>query len=77
MAHRKIIILPRGSALEKANYIALMQAKKAQMVFTDPPYNVPIVGHVSGRGKVRHREFAMASRNRSGAEFTGFRRNNV
>ncbi len=63
-----------GSALEKANYIALMQAKKAQMVFTDPPYNVPIVGHVSGRGKVRHREFAMASRNRSGAEFTGFLR---
>jgi hypothetical protein len=30
-------------------------------MFTDPPYNVPIDGHVSGLGTVRHREFAMAS----------------
>ena len=33
----------------------------AQAVFTDPPYNMPISGHVSGKGRVRHREFAMAS----------------
>jgi hypothetical protein len=26
---------------------------------TDPPYNVPIDGHVSGLGKTHHREFAM------------------
>ena len=31
------------------------------MVFTDPPYNVAIDGNVSGLGKIRHREFAMAS----------------
>ena len=31
------------------------------MVFTDPPYNVPIKGHVSGLGRIQHREFAMAS----------------
>ena len=42
------------------------------MVFTDPPYNVPIDGHVSGLGDVRHREFAMASGEMSEAEFTGF-----
>jgi 16S rRNA G966 N2-methylase RsmD len=44
------------------------------MVFTDPPYNVPIEGHVSGLGKVQHREFAMASGEMSVAEFTGFLR---
>lgn len=42
------------------------------MVFTDPPYNVPIGGHVSGLGKIRHREFAMASGEMTQGEFTGF-----
>jgi len=42
------------------------------MIFTDPPYNVPIEGHVSGLGGVRHREFAMASGEMSEAEFTAF-----
>jgi DNA modification methylase len=42
------------------------------MVFTDPPYNVPIDGHVGGSGSVRHREFAMASGEMSKAEFTAF-----
>jgi len=50
----------------------LLGSKKAQMVFTDPPYNVPIAGHVSGKGRVRHREFAMASGEMSKAEFTMF-----
>jgi DNA modification methylase len=42
------------------------------MVFTDPPYNVPIVGNVSGLGKTKHREFAMASGEMSAEEFTSF-----
>ncbi len=42
------------------------------MVFTDPPYNVRISGHVSGLGKAKHREFAMASGEMSTAEFTKF-----
>ncbi len=44
------------------------------MVFTDPPYNVPIDGHVGGSGKIRHREFAMASGEMSVPEFTAFLR---
>jgi 16S rRNA G966 N2-methylase RsmD len=28
--------------------------QKARLVFTDPPYNVPIDGHVSDSGKVKH-----------------------
>ena len=42
------------------------------MVFTDPPYNVKIDGHVGGLGKVKHREFAMASGEMSEAEFASF-----
>ena len=61
-----------GDALDKVSYRALLGSKKAQMVFTDPPYNVPIAGHVSGKGKVAHREFAMASGEMTGAEFTKF-----
>jgi len=61
-----------GNALEAAAYEALMQGERAAMVFTDPPYNVPIEGNVSGLGAIHHREFAMASGKMSKAEFTGF-----
>lgn len=44
------------------------------MAFTDPPYNVPVSGHVCGLGAVQHREFAMASGEMSGTEFTAFLR---
>ncbi len=42
------------------------------MVFTDPPYNVKIDGHVGGSGKTKHREFAMASGEMSADQFTAF-----
>lgn len=38
-----------------------MNGEQAQMVFTDPPYNVPIQGHVGGLDAIKHREFAMAA----------------
>jgi ParB-like nuclease domain/DNA methylase len=63
-----------GSALEDAALAALMQGKKAAMVFTDPPYNVAIDGHVSGLGAIRHREFPMASGEMNEAEFLAFLR---
>ena len=59
-----------ASALEASSYISLMAEKRAAMVFTDPPYNVAIVGHVTG--KARHREFVMASGEMSEPEFTAF-----
>ena len=61
-----------GDALDAKSYEALLGAERAQMVFTDPPYNVPIAGHVSGLGKPKHREFAMASGEMSREEFTHF-----
>lgn len=59
-----------GDSLDPRTYEALLGAERAQMIFTDPPYNVPIAGHVSGLGKVRHREFAMASGEMSADAFT-------
>ena len=61
-----------GDALNSAVVADLLDGEKAEMVFTDPPYNVAIEGHVSGLGKVRHREFAMASGEMTRAEFTAF-----
>jgi DNA modification methylase len=49
-----------------------MAGDKAAMVFSDPPYNVPIDGFVGGKGKIRHREFAMAAGELSPAEFQAF-----
>ncbi|HEX5126349.1 MAG TPA: DNA methyltransferase, partial [Rhodocyclaceae bacterium] len=61
-----------GNALEEASYQSLMQTSQAHLVFIDPPFNVPIQGHVSGHGKTRHREFAMASGEMSTEAFTQF-----
>jgi DNA modification methylase len=61
-----------GDALNKDSYVTLLGEQKAQMVFTDPPYNVAIAGNVSGLGKVKHHEFAMASGEMSTREFTAF-----
>ena len=61
-----------GNALEGADYRMLMNGAAAVMVFTDPPYNVKIDGHVSGLGAIRHREFAMAIGEMSETEFISF-----
>jgi DNA modification methylase len=61
-----------GDALDEAAYAALMQGEQAAMVITDPPYNVPIEGNVSGLGVVHHRNFAMASGEMDEAEFAAF-----
>jgi DNA modification methylase len=61
-----------GDARDRDTVAALMNGEIAEMVFTDPPYNVRIDGHVSGLGATRHREFAMASGEMTGAEFSAF-----
>lgn len=61
-----------GNALDPKVIATLMDSHKAQMVFTDPPYNVPVDGHVCGSGSIKHREFAMASGEMSEQQFTQF-----
>jgi len=62
-----------GDALSEDDYRQLMPAEAADLVVTDPPYNVKIMGHARGRGK-QHREFAMASGEMSDNEFECFLR---
>jgi DNA modification methylase len=61
-----------GDARNGSDFSALLQDERADIVFTDPPYNVPIEGHVSGLGRARHREFAMASGEMSSGQFAAF-----
>ena len=61
-----------GDARDQTAYDALLEGAKADFVFTDPPYNVAIDGHVSGLGSIQHREFMMASGEMTEDEFTEF-----
>jgi DNA modification methylase len=61
-----------GDARDASAYQALLGDERADLIFTDPPYNVPIDGHVCGSGRIRHREFAMGAGEMCSAEFTAF-----
>jgi DNA modification methylase len=61
-----------GSALDATAVSNLMAGELATQVFSDPPYNVKILGHVSGLGKIKHREFVEGSGELKGQKFTGF-----
>jgi DNA modification methylase len=61
-----------GNALQESTFIGLMGIRKADVVFTDPPYNVKIHGNVCGKGSIQHREFAMASGEMTEAKFIAF-----
>lgn len=63
-----------GDATDPDVYRRLLDQGKAQMVFTDPPYNVPVKGHICGLGKVQHDEFVMASGEMTEEQFTTFLR---
>src|SRR5262249_22474017 len=61
-----------GNALDPAAFKQLLQRQRAAMSFTDPPYNVPVNGHVSGLGAIKHREFQNASGEMDSEEFASF-----
>lgn len=61
-----------GDSLRGRSYSELMGTEKARTIFSDPPFNVRIDGHVGGLGAIKHREFAMAAGEMSETEFTKF-----
>ena len=61
-----------GDARTPDDFVVLLGNERADVVFTDPPYNVKVDGHVSGLGQVKHREFAFASGEMTAREFTTF-----
>jgi DNA modification methylase len=69
LGHHRVLC---GNALDPGTFTALLGEERATMVFTDPPYNVPIEGHASGLGAIHHRPFPMASGEMDKAGFTAF-----
>lgn len=61
-----------ASALEAASYETLMGGDQADVVITDPPYNVPMEGHVTGLGRVKHEAFVQCNGEMSEGEFIAF-----
>jgi DNA modification methylase len=61
-----------GDARDQAVFDLLMGNERADLLFTDPPFNLRIDGHVTGLGRVRHREFAMGVGEMSVEAFTNF-----
>lgn len=57
-----------GSAIDVASYRVLLENERAQMVITDPPYNVAIAGHARN-SSTKHREFLQGSGEFSEKEF--------
>jgi DNA modification methylase len=61
-----------GDARRRESFETLMSGEIAQLIFVDPPFNVKIRGHVSGKGRIKHREFMQASGEKTSAHFTRF-----
>jgi hypothetical protein len=61
-----------GDAREAGAYAALLGDETVDLICTDPPYNVPIDGHVCGSGRIRHRNFAMGVGEMNKDQFTRF-----
>lgn len=66
-----------GDARSSEDVSRLCQGTPVALLFTDPPYNVRIAGHVSGLGQVKHREFAVASGEMDEEAFTAFLRDTL
>jgi DNA modification methylase len=61
-----------GDARDGGAHTLLMGDDVADLICTDPPYNVPIDGHVCGSGRIRHRDFAMGAGEMNKDQFTRF-----
>jgi hypothetical protein len=61
-----------GDSRNRESFDRLLERERTNLIFTDPPYNVPIDGHVCGLGRIRHREFAMGAGEMSRQAFTTF-----
>lgn len=61
-----------GNSLDEDSYKNLLGKDVADVIFTDPPYNVPIAGHASGLGRKKHSDFVMASGEMTSKDFEAF-----
>jgi DNA modification methylase len=61
-----------GNSLDADIHDTLLDGRAVHLVLTDPPYNVSIPGNVSGLGKNKHADFAMASGEMGHPEWQAF-----
>jgi DNA modification methylase len=61
-----------GDARLSASFDSLLGERVADLMITDPPYNVRIDGHARGLGQHQHMDFAMASGEMSEHQFSAF-----
>ena len=61
-----------ADAADPLAFDVLMQGEKADAMFADPPWGVPINGHVSGLGRTTHREFIDGSSKMNHEELVGY-----
>ncbi|QGY06014.1 site-specific DNA-methyltransferase [Methylobacterium mesophilicum SR1.6/6] len=66
-----------ADAREAESFVSLMAGETADLLFTDPPYNVRINGHVSGLGRTHHEEFVMAAGEMTREAFIEFLRSTL
>lgn len=59
-----------ADATAPESFDVLLKGEQVRTVFTDPPYNVAVDGHITGSGQ--HGEFVMASGEMTDDEFTAF-----
>ena len=69
LGHHRLLC---ADARDRVSFARVLDGEKAHLVITDPPYNVRIAGHAQGLGRVKHRDFAMASGEMSELAFTRF-----
>jgi DNA modification methylase len=66
-----------GNARDRAFVARVREDRAANVCFVDPPYNIPIAGFVSGKGRHQHREFPQGSGEMSSEDFFAFLRDGL
>lgn len=64
------------SSLKENVFIQLIDGKRADLVLTDPSYNIS-AQYIGSSGKIKHNDFAMAAGEMSKEEFTQFLTTNM
>jgi len=58
-----------GDSLNLSFVTKVMKGQLADVIISDMPFNHAVNGHIGGLGKIKHREFVMASGEKSDGEF--------
>lgn len=61
-----------GSATDATFVSRIVNGRPADLCLTDPPYNVPVAGFISGKGRHQHREFVQGAGELTDEQFFRF-----